>query len=51
MKDELTLRRLKLICLVCDCKKIATRKKDNMRRCERCGEEWPKPEKSEEYTQ
>ncbi len=40
--DRRLLHRIGILCPVCGSSKVTTRKKDNMRRCERCGEEWPR---------
>jgi len=44
MADRELLTKLGIVCPICNSLKVITRKKDNMRRCERCGTEWPKIE-------
>ena len=43
VKRELFLK-LGILCPTCGSCKVTTRSRDNMRRCARCGEEWPKKE-------
>lgn len=40
--DKEKLRKIGILCPVCEGARVTTRVRDNMRRCERCGEEWPK---------
>ncbi len=40
--DRKLLNKIGILCPVCGSCKVTTRRKDNMRRCERCGEEWPR---------
>lgn len=48
--DKKFLRKLGIVCPICGSLKVTTRRKDNMRRCERCGEEWPRVEPPTEPT-
>ena len=40
--DRELLNKIGILCHVCGSLKVTTRRRDNMRRCERCGEEWPR---------
>ena len=36
------LKRIGCVCPVCESVRVSTRQRDNTRRCERCGEVWPR---------